>query len=358
MKREIFNPYLPLDVYIPDVEPHVFGERLYVFGSHDKEDGDKFCMLPYECWSASIEDLNSFQCEGIIYEATQDPLYSEKFKYMYAPDVVQGTDGRFYLYYAMSGKGCFTGPIHVAVCDTPGGKYEYYGAVKTAEGKELNQYITFDPAVFNDNGRIWLYYGWSLAIGDSTIRIPNSILNMAEMLLFGKTRKELNTNLNSYMGANAVQLADDMLTIISEPMRIVPGQFEAYGTSFEGHAFFEASSMRKIGDTYYFIYSSQMQHELCYAMSKYPDKEFVYGGIIISNGDIGYKGRTTEDRLYITGNNHGSIESINGKWYVFYHRQTHKTTFSRQGCAEPIEILPNGHMPHQTTRPIKKLYHI
>lgn len=106
MKKEIYNPYLPLDTYIPDAEPHVFGDRLYIFGSHDKEGGDKFCMLPYECWSASLDDLSNFQREGIIYESAQDPLYSERFQYMFAPDVVQGADGRFYLYYAMSGKGC------------------------------------------------------------------------------------------------------------------------------------------------------------------------------------------------------------------------------------------------------------
>lgn len=71
-------------------------------------------------------------------------------------------------------------------------------------------------------------------------------------------------------------------------------------------------------------------------------KNFVYGGTIVSNGDIGYEGRTMEDRVATTGNDHGSIENINGQWYVFYHRQTHKTTYSRQGCAEKIEIAADG----------------
>ena len=133
-----------------------------------------------------------------------------------------------------------------------------------------------------------------------------------------------------------------MLTVKTEPKLIVPGQFDAAGTSFEEHAFFEASSMRKIGDTYYFIYSSEQQHELCYATSKYPERDFVYGGTIVSNGDIGYEGRAMEDRVATTGNDHGSIENINGQWYVFYHRQTHKTAFSRQGCAEKIEIAADG----------------
>ena len=33
----ICNPYLPLDEYISDAEPHVFGNRVYIYGSHDKD---------------------------------------------------------------------------------------------------------------------------------------------------------------------------------------------------------------------------------------------------------------------------------------------------------------------------------
>ena len=45
MKKQIYNPYLPLDEYVPDAEPHVFDGRVYVSGSHDREDGETFCML-------------------------------------------------------------------------------------------------------------------------------------------------------------------------------------------------------------------------------------------------------------------------------------------------------------------------
>lgn len=30
MEQEIYNPYLPLDTYIPDGEPHIFGDALYL----------------------------------------------------------------------------------------------------------------------------------------------------------------------------------------------------------------------------------------------------------------------------------------------------------------------------------------
>ena len=69
MKKQACNPFLPSDVYIPDGEPHVFGDRIYLFGSHDKENGDSYCMLPYEIWSAPIDDLSDWTSKGINYRA-------------------------------------------------------------------------------------------------------------------------------------------------------------------------------------------------------------------------------------------------------------------------------------------------
>lgn len=352
--KQAFNPYLPLNVCIPDGEPHVFGDRVYVYGSHDALGGSKFCVLDYEVFSAPVSDLTNWQSHGIVYRKEQDPSHSSQYSEMYAPDAVRGNDGRYYLYYAMAG-GCFTGPIHVAVSDTPGGPFAYYGEVRNADGTALRTDITFDPAVINDGGTIRLYYGWSLAVPAS--RVPKDKgtpeyaqfeeqLCQVQMAMFGKTEEEIRqAGSASVMGADTVELEDDMLTAKRRPVRIVPGSLQAASTSFEGHAFFEASSIRKLGDTYYFLYSSENQHELCYATSKSPDRDFRYGGVIVSNGDIGFHGRVESDRLAATGNNHGSIECINGQWYIFYHRQTHLTNYSRQGCAEPITILPDGSIP-------------
>lgn len=33
---QIYNPYLSPWEYIPDGEPHIFGDRVYVYGSHDR----------------------------------------------------------------------------------------------------------------------------------------------------------------------------------------------------------------------------------------------------------------------------------------------------------------------------------
>lgn len=345
MKKQIFNPYLPLDTYIPDGEPHVFGDRVYVYGSHDAEGGECFCLLDYECWSAPVDDLKNWRCEGTIYRAEQCRHYSKERQDLYTPDVVQGKDGRYYLYYDLSGRGDhgFDGPISVAVCDTPAGKYEYYGDVCYPDGRPLQRFLPFDPAVLNDNGRIYLTYGWGLGM-DTHAPLMNLIMPGVMSKIFNKSVKEIRREEPlSILGANLVELCDDMLTVKTEPVRILPAMNNApKGSELRKHSFFEAASLRKFGDLYYFIYSSHVNHELCYATSKYPDRDFTYRGVIISNGDVGMNGRKTKDRQCATGTNHGSIECINGQYYIFYHRLTHNTAFSRQACAEPITIEADG----------------
>lgn len=353
--KETKNPFLPDRVYIADGEPHVFKDRVYLFGSHDGEAADTYCALDYEFYSAPIDDLSNWTSKGINYSASQDPLSIEtNRRYMYAPDCVRGNDGKYYLYYCLSGErghGGYFGPISVARCDTPDGKYEFYGHVKNPDGTLHNKNVCFDPAVMNDDGVIRLYYGTLYPFYGGRKKHKKHIED--QMRMFNKSYEDI-TSEDGVMGPFATTLCDDMLTINSEPVRVLPVDrvkppFDAhyskkgrFGRHMYGTAFFEAASIRKINNLYYFIYSSLNGHELCYAYSEYPDKDFKYGGVIISNGDIGYKGRHPLDRLNATGTNHGSIECINGKYYVFYHRQTHGTDYSRLAMAEPIKILKNG----------------
>lgn len=340
MKKLFVNPFLPADVCIADGEPHVFGDRIYLFSSHDRPGGTTFCELDYEFWSAPLDELSDWSCKGISYSAKQDPLYGENAKYLYAPDVVKGNDEKYYLYYALAGeKGRhgYDGPINVAVCDTPDGKYEYLGCLKNPDGTVFNSCVLFDPAVINDDGVIRLYFGASYLFDEFQLPPLRQIFDRVQSKVFGKSVDEMKKGIS---GAFTVVLDDDMLTVKTKPVKILPTRTK--DTAFEGHAFFEGSSIRKFGDTYYFIYSSRRNHELCYAVSQYPDRCFSYGGTVISNGDIGYQGRKSKDRLNLTGNNHGSIEKINDEYYIFYHRMTNKSTYSRQACAERIEIGTDG----------------
>ena len=72
MNEQAFNPYLPGYEYVPDGEPHVFGDRLYIFGSHDAFGGDRFCTKDYVCWSAPVDDLANWTFHGTIYRKTQE----------------------------------------------------------------------------------------------------------------------------------------------------------------------------------------------------------------------------------------------------------------------------------------------
>lgn len=312
-KKQAFNPYLPSWEYIPDGEPYVFGDRVYVYGSHDFYNGYVFCMGDYVCWSAPVDDLGNWRYEGVIYPRNEDPLNKDGKMCLYAPDVTVGPDGRYYLYYVLD----HVSVVSVAVCDSPAGRYEFYGYVHYEDGTLLGERPgdepQFDPGLLTEGERTYLYTGFC-----------------------GKGDK-------SRTGAMATVLGPDMLTIVESPVFVAPGCEYGEGTGFEGHEFFEAPSMRKVGDTYYLIYSSIVMHELCYAVSKKPTGGFTYGGVIVSNCDLHIDTYKPADRPMAYGaNNHGSMVEIGGKWYIFYHRHTNGTWYSRQGCAEEMKILPDG----------------
>ena len=323
MKKQAFNPYLPSYEYVPDGEPRLFGDRVYVYGSHDRFDGDGFCVNDYVCWSAPAEDLADWRYEGVIYPTTRDPLNADGAMQLFAPDAVQGPDGRYYLYYSLNGSTV----VSVAVCDTPAGDFRFYGYVRrpdgTTYGSREGDVSAFDPGVLVDGNRIYLYTGFCPGPGW-----------LYDLLSGSKRRME---------GAYCTELEPDMLTVRREPVLVAPGVWTEAGTGFEGHAFFEASSIRKIQDRYYFVYSSILSHELCYAVSPRPDGGFRFGGTLVSIGDLGLKGN--REALNYTGNTHGGMVQVNGQWYIFYHRQTNKQCCARQGCAEPITILADGSIP-------------
>ncbi len=315
-KMQGINPYLPSWEYIPDGEPYVFNDRVYIYGSHDIFDGHVFCLGDYVCWSAPVDDLGNWTYEGVIYGKTDDPLNKDGRMCLYAPDVVQGPDGRYYIYYVYDK----VSVVSVAVCDTPAGKYEFLGYVHYKDGTKLGDREgdepQFDPGVIREGDKTYLYTGFCPR-GDK-----------------------------SRSGSFCFVLGPDMLTIEEDGVLVAPGIMNPDHGSFEGHEFFEASSIRKRGNTYYFIYSSIWMHELCYATSDSPQGPFTYKGVIVSNCDHGigtYK--DAEFPSMYGANNHGSIVEIAGEWYIFYHRHTNGNWYSRQGCAEIIHFTEDGEIP-------------
>ena len=217
------------------------------------------------------------------------------------------------------------------------------GDIQYPDGTPVLKYLTNDPAVLNDNGRIWLYYGWGLA-RDFRSMLLAPIYNVVQSKLFQRPLSEIKATKPSILPCAVVELEEDMVTVKGQPKAVLDSKTTADKNSdLYHHAFYEAPSIRKIGSLYYLIYSSGENNELAYATSRYPDRDFQYRGVIISNSDLGYQGNTVPKAP--AGTIHGGIEYINGQWYVFYHRCTNNTDFSRQACAEPIEILPDGSIP-------------
>ena len=319
MKQQVFNPYLPSWEYVPDGEPHFFGDRVYVYGSHYAFGAPIFCVNDYVCWSAPVDDLSDWRCEGVIYKKTQDPGNPLGIRSLYAPDVTRGPDGRYYLYYAFD----FLGEMGVAVCNTPAGKYEFYGKVRHKNGrvwgKQSGEQFPFDPGVLtDDDGRVWLYSGFAT-------KVP-----------FVASRwHDLRND-----GGVVMELEPDMVTIKTEPKLLFPTRDKPGAFP---HAFFEASSIRKVDGKYCFVYSSQYNHDLCYAMSDRPDGGFEYGGVLVDLGDLYLNGNEDESHAnnYL-GNTHGGLLNIGEDWYIFYHRQTNRSSYARQACAEKLERTPNG----------------
>ncbi|MGN0647583.1 MAG: family 43 glycosylhydrolase [Oscillospiraceae bacterium] len=285
------NPYLPLWEYIPDGEPRVFGDRVYIYGSHDRAASEFFCDYRLMVWSAPVDDLNNWSCHGVSFctreidgRASDTAPWTENE--LYAPDVVE-RDGKYYLYaYIVGSKGC------VGVADHPEGpftlldRYHYDTADAGDEG------IFNDPGVLvDDDGRAYIFYGFE--------------------------RSHFN------------ELEPDMVTIKKGSYKsdIIP-------RGADPNDFFEASSPRKIGNKYYLIYSPKYGCCLAYAIADRPEGPYVRMGNIVDNS-----------KDYPGGNDHGSLCNINGQWYIFYHRMTNGTITSRRACVERVEILPDGTIP-------------
>ncbi len=316
------NPFLPLWEYIPDGEPYVFedpdrpGEyRVYVYGSHDSLI-DEYCGREQVVWSASVDDLNDWRYDGIIFESKTDAegnlLYPNgQGDVLYAPDIAEvvGKDGRktYYLYPNNQAGGRQT---MVAKSDRPDGPFVTCNW-DPADPRRTVGMFGFDPGVLvDDDGRAYGYWGFEKSF--------------------------------------AVELDPATMASPKPGSAIVEDLVSNYDQ--EGvFRFFEASSIRKIEGMYVFVYSrwtapgefglKDTNYTLAYAYSDNPLGPFTYGGTIIDG-----RGRDTDldGNAVVTatagGNTHGSIVEIKGQWYVVYHRQCGTDEFSRQAMVAPIDV--------------------
>ncbi len=277
------NPLLDSRTFIPDVEAHAWGDgRIYLYGSMDHQGQTYFCSPVHHVYSS--EDLTNWTDHGVVF-SLEDSNWAKDCGVLYAPDCAY-RDGWYYLYYCVPDGRC-----GVAKSQSPTGPFEDVGQIKGVMG--------IDPAVFiDDDGQAYLYWG---------------------QITWCHVAK---------LKDNMVEIEEDTITT---PLTV------------EEHEFHEGSSVKKINGKYYYLFADTHRHGdpnrtdgrpscLGYAVSDNPMSGFKYGGVIIDNFGCDPK----------VWNNHGSMECWGGQWYVFYHRSTHGTEFSRHVCAEPIFFNEDG----------------
>ncbi|MBP3917904.1 MAG: family 43 glycosylhydrolase [Clostridia bacterium] len=226
----------------------------------------------------SSDDLIHWTDHGVVFSLA-DSNWAKDCGMLYAPDCAY-RDGWYYLYYCVPDGRC-----GVAKSKFPAGPFEDVGQIQGVMG--------IDPAVLiDDDGQAYLYWGqlsWCQA---------------------AKLKK------------NMVEIEPDTIT---QPLTV------------EAHEFHEGSSVKKVNGKYYYLFADTHRHGsrpscLGYAVSDHPMKGFQYGGVIIDNFGC-------DPAVW---NNHGSMMCFQNQWYVFYHRSTHGSEFSRHVCAEPIYFQEDG----------------
>ncbi|MDP4208844.1 MAG: hypothetical protein Q8928_08535 [Bacteroidota bacterium] len=338
------NPYLPLWEHLPDGEPRVFEDpdnpgkyRAYIIGSHDVR-FSSYCGADIRIWSAPIEDLSSWRDEGPVFTYKVDGQWDV----MYAPDLVEvkRKDGKkeYYLFPHSRGRN-----REAMVCKgtRPDGPFTPINLTEDGTRTVPGSIFGFDPAVYIEN------------VTDSND--PDYKIGFRAYGFWGFQRSmaaqlDQNTMYSVRPGTpiiNYLLPASARYGVIRDPQgtvypNVYPGQ--DLGT----FNFFEASSIRKVGNKYITVFSGYSGPEygvgstnstLRYAVADSPLGPWKSGGVLVdSRGPVlnqdGFKIQTTN----AGHNTHGSIEQINGQWYVFYHRPPRGFGFARQAVVAPITI--------------------
>lgn len=266
------NPLIR-DQFTADPSARVFGDRIYVFPSHDilaaegKGRPGWFCMEDYHVFSSA--DLTDWQDHGVIVTQNKVPWVRPDSYSMWAPDCI-ARNGKYYFYFPSAAKDTiafgrgFT--IGVAVADKPEGPY-------TPQPTPIKGVRGIDPNVFIDkDGQAYLY--WS------------------QGNIFGAKLKE-----------NMLELDGEVKTL---------GELPAKGLK-EGPYLFERNGI------YYLTYPhvENKIERLEYATGDNPLGPFKFAGVIMDESPTG------------CWTNHHSILPFRDQWYLFYHHNDYSPAFDK-----------------------------
>ena len=339
------NPYLPLWEHLPDGEPRVFEDpdnpgkfRAYIVGSHDVN-YSAYCGPDIRLWSAPVEDLSQWRDEGPIFTHFVDGQWDT----MYAPDLVEVNDKKtgektYYLYPHSRGWN------RVAmVCKGPRPNGPFTPVNLTPDGRRClpGSLIDFDPSVFIEN------------ITDK--KDPDYEKGFRAYVFYGfqhSTACELDQD-NMYAMRPGTQIHDYFIPASARYGVVRDPEGTQYPALYKDQNpgdfnFFEASSIRKVGNKYVMVFSGysgpdyglgSTNSALRYAYGDSPLGPWRSGGVLVDSRGV----VPNEDGSHLTTTNaahntHGSLQEINGQWYVFYHRPPRGFGNARQAMVAPVKI--------------------
>ena len=339
------NPYLPLWEHVPDGEPRVFEDpdqpgkyRAYIIGSHDVN-YSAYCGPDIRMWSAPVEDLSQWRDEGPIFSYYIDG----KWDTMFAPDLVEVKDKEtgkktYYLYPHSRG---WRRVAMVCKGDRPNGPFTPINLAPGGRECVSGSMIDFDPSVFIEpvtnkkdpdyatGYRAYVFYGFQHSTAAELD--PNTMYSVrpgTEVHDFFIPASASYGKLKDPEGTQYPALYKDQN----------PGEFN----------FFEASSIRQVGNKYVMVFSGysgpdyglgSTNSALRYAYGDTPLGPWRSGGVLVdSRGVVPNEDGSHLITTNAAHNTHGSLQEINGQWYVFYHRPPRGFGNARQAMVAPVKI--------------------
>ena len=339
------NPYLPLWEHLPDGEPRVFEDpdnpgkyRAYIIGSHDLT-YTAYCGNDIRMWSAPVEDLSQWRDEGPIFSH----YVNGKWDTMYAPDLVEVKDREtgkktYWLYPHSRG---WRRVAMVCKGDRPDGPFTPVNLTEDGTQCVEGSLIDFDPSVFIEN--------------ITNKKDPDYNKGYRAYVFYGfrhSTAFELDQD-NMYAVRPGTKIHDYFIPASERYGEIRDPQGTEYPALYKGQNpgdfnFFEASSIRQVGNKYVMVFSGysgpdyglgSTNSALRYAFGDSPLGPWRSGGVLVDSRGV----VPNEDGSHLTTTNfghntHGSIQELNGQWYVFYHRPPRGFGNARQAMVAPIKI--------------------
>lgn len=276
------NPILP--GYFADPTVRKFGDTYYIYATTD---GTGLGVGPAQVWKS--KDFVNW---------TIEPMNWPTADQVWAPDIMQGTDGRYYHYYSQACK------IYCGVSDKPEGPWtNILGADEAVliPDRYVKMSITLDAQSFiDDDGSTYLYWGtWGIYKDH---------------------------------GCGVGKLSEDMKSLVDTAL--IPNT--------QATDFFEAPCVFKRNGIYYLTYSSGSCHDHTYRVQYATSKVGPMGPFeFADNNPI----LATNADSTIHGPGHHSILQEGDDYYIVYHRHNIPQStrgFHRQVAVDKLEFDQEG----------------